>query len=108
MRTSVRHAIDGLPILHGWPFARTTIGMTGFAVRWSRWHPFERVGNVAAKWDEIERVERTQRGIRFVFKDGRSPVVVASLYKHGRLVDAVRTSPVMFDPTLRPSTWTTI
>lgn len=110
MLTSIRYYWnDTLPTTHGWPFYRTTITVNGISVEPATRIPLllRRV-HIAAGWAEVSRVERTQNGIRLVFKDKRKPVVVASLVKSERLVQAIRSCPVPFDPTMRPSTWTDV
>ena len=95
---------------HAWPLFRTTFSADGVSVEPSAQLPFLRRGlRLVVRWDELTRIERTRRGIRFIFKDERRPVVVATLWKHERLVRVVQNHcPVKFDPTLRRSTWSTV
>lgn len=105
--TSVRYYWAGsVPRTHGWPLFRLILKNDGVSLAPSVNLPFlRRAPRLEARWNEFSRIERTGRGIRFIFKDERPPMVVAT-WRHSGLEQVVGTlCPVEFDLTLRPSTW---
>jgi hypothetical protein len=107
MRSSPRYAKHrgGPPTVIGWPFAKVSINDDVLVFSSGRLIP----GRVA--WEvsrsQIQRVEPTQRGVRF-FGDGiDGPWGVASLFPK-RLLSKVRTGGIEPNGPLAPSTWNTI
>jgi hypothetical protein len=110
-RTSAPYCWRGtLPVTTSWPLFTTTLTCDGISAAPTIPLPFvRRAFKLTARWDELARIERTRRGIRLIFKDNRRPVVVGTPTRHLELARVVQTvCPVQFDPTLRPSSWTTV
>jgi hypothetical protein len=88
----------------GWPLNRLTMNRDGVEVRPSTWLGGPRLSYA---WNEIARVERTRRGLRFRFKERGKTFVVGKPWGGDRLArNAQSLCPERFDPVVHPvTTW---
>lgn len=107
LRSSLRYMPpSGFPAVVGFPFARIDFRADTLVFSVGRGVPFERPHWSVDK-NKIQRIERTQRGVRFYAEGFEHPWVVASLFPRYFLRELAKQGIVPDGPVV-PSRWNTI
>ena len=111
VRSSLRYmARSGFPEVIGWPFSRIDIYDDVLVFSVGRGVPFQRAlgsPDLRVRRDQIRKVERTQRGVRFYADGFEDPWVTASIFAKYFLRRLAENGIVPEGPIV-PSRWDTI
>ncbi|MHB8613373.1 MAG: hypothetical protein ACYDAL_13235 [Candidatus Dormibacteraceae bacterium] len=103
---AIRFEWNGMPYTIGWPWATLHINATRIQVEAPAIF-LPRNTQFGFGIDDVELVERTRLGVRFVFKDGRPPIIFGTFWPK-RVLAALAEAGVIVAPRMSPTGWTKV